>query len=256
MPDGTMASADGASAPPHTRATARVFQPADVRSLRDVAYDDIRDAILSGALQPGQRVKERDVAAQMGISTTPVKEALRRLEQEGLVVSQPRRGAIVSGLATIPVEEIEEIRGTLEAIAARFAASRLTAAELSRLEALVADMATLTREMREPQRRVQDVSAFHRLILGGSRNDFLARFVATLAPFERLHQSEYLDPAEADAIQADHEAILAALQARDGDAAAREMLAHYDRGRAYWRRIDEVEGRRNTRAETPSGDGP
>ena len=100
--------------------------------------------------------------------------------------------------------------------------------------------------MREPQRRVQEVSAFHRVILGGSRNDFLARFVATLAPFERLHQSEYLDREEAEAIQADHEAILAALQARDGDAAAREMLAHYDRGRAYWRKVDEAEGRRIT----------
>jgi DNA-binding GntR family transcriptional regulator len=255
MADGTVPTTDGGSPPIPARATARVFQPADVRSLRDVAYDDIRDAILSGALQPGQRVKERDVAAQMGISTTPVKEALRRLEQEGLVVSQPRRGAVVSGLATIPVEEIEEIRGTLEAIAARLAASRLTAAELARLEALVADMATLTREMREPQRRVEDVSDFHRLILVGSRNDFLARFVATLAPFERLHQSEYLDRDEAEAIQADHEAILAALVARDGDAASREMHDHYDRGRAYWRRIDEVEGRRNTRAEAPDRDG-
>ena len=196
--DGRVADGPGALA---TRASARVFQPADVRSLRDVAYDDIRDAILSGALQPGQRVKERDVAAQMGISTTPVKEALRRLEQEGLVVSQPRRGAVVSGLATIPVEEIEEIRGALEAIAARLAATRLTDAELARLEDLVADMAALTRDMREPQRRVQDVSAFHQLILAGSRNDFIPRFVATLAPFERLHQSEYLDPAEAQAIQ-------------------------------------------------------
>jgi DNA-binding transcriptional MocR family regulator len=67
-----------------------MFHPADIRSLREMAYDDIRDAILSGVLAPGQRVKERDVAEQMGISTTPVKEALRRLEQEGLVVSQPR----------------------------------------------------------------------------------------------------------------------------------------------------------------------
>jgi len=58
-----------------------LFQPQDIRSLRDRAYDDIREAILSGGLRPGQRIKERDVAAQMGISTTPVKEALRRLEQ-------------------------------------------------------------------------------------------------------------------------------------------------------------------------------
>jgi DNA-binding GntR family transcriptional regulator len=254
-----MADRDG---PHRDSALTPVFHPADVRSLRDLAYEDIRQAILTGALQPGQRVKERDVAAQMGISTTPVKEALRRLEQEGLVVSQPRRGAVVSGLVTIPVEEIEEIRGALEAIAARLAASRLSETELARLEALVADMAALTRDMREPQRRVQEVSAFHRLILEGSRNDFLVRFVETLAPFERVHQSEYLDAAEAQAIQRDHEAILAALTRHDGEAAGREMLAHYDRGRAYWRKVDEAEGRRPphvpARPARPGrrGDGP
>lgn len=125
-----------------------VFQPADFRSLRDLAYDDIRDAILSGALPPGQRVKERDVAQQMGISTTPVKEALRRLEQEGLVVSQPRRGAVVSTLVQIPVQEIEEIRGKLEAMAARLAATRMTDAEQEHLQSIVADMTRLTLEMR------------------------------------------------------------------------------------------------------------
>jgi DNA-binding GntR family transcriptional regulator len=233
----------------------RVFRPADVRSLRDLAYDDIRDAILGGRLVPGQRVKERDVAAQMGISTTPVKEALRRLEQEGLVVSQPRRGAVVSDLVTIPVEEIEEIRGALEAIAARLAAARLTDEELARLAGLVAEMAALTREMREPQQRVEGVTTFHRMILEGSRNDFLVRFVGTLVPFERVHQSEYLDAAEAQASQRDHEAILDALRRRDGEAAAREMRDHYDRGRAYWRRVDEVEGRRPPRHTGGTGDG-
>ena len=93
-----------AAAPVQTRAP--LFQPHDVRSLRDRAYDDIREAILTGALRPGERIKERDVAAQMGISTTPVKEALRRLEQEGLVVSQPRRGAVVGPLVLTPPAEI------------------------------------------------------------------------------------------------------------------------------------------------------
>lgn len=220
-----------------------VFQPADVRSLRDLAYDDIRDAILSGALPPGQRVKERDVADQMGISTTPVKEALRRLEQEGLVTSQPRRGAVVSSLVQIPVEEIEEIRGLLEAMAARLAAERLSDAELDRLGRLVEEMAVLTAEMREPQKRIADVDVFHRIILEGSRNDFLVRFVGTLSPFERIHQTEYLDPTEAASILAEHRAIHAALAARDGELAQRLMFQHYDRGRDYWRAVDAAEGR-------------
>src|SRR6266571_7047058 len=124
-------------------AESRLFQPHEVRSLRDRAYDDIREAILGGALRPGERIKERDVAAQMGISTTPVKEALRRLEQDGLVVSQPRRGAIVGPLVTTRPEEILAIRAHLEGLAARLAAEKMSgedkralAVELTELEAL------------------------------------------------------------------------------------------------------------------------
>lgn len=228
----------------------QVFQHADVRSLRDLAYDDIREAILTGVLPPGHRVKERDVAEQMGISTTPVKEALRRLEQEGLVVSQPRRGAVVSRLVQIPVEEIEEIRGAMEGIAARLAAERLTDTELDELDQLVDHMSQLTESMASPQQRVEEVNRFHALILEGSRNDFLVRFVATLTPFERVHQTEYLDAAEARAILTEHVAIHAALRARDGDQAQRLMIEHYDRGRAYWRQMDQAEGRTITDGRT------
>ena len=217
-----------------------VFQPADFRSLRDLAYDDIRDAILSGALPPGQRVKERDVAQQMGISTTPVKEALRRLEQEGLVVSQPRRGAVVSTLVQIPVQEIEEIRGKLEAMAARLAATRMTDAEQEHLQSIVADMTRLTLEMREPERRIEDVSVFHQLIRDASGNAFISRFVETLVPFERVHRPEYLDPAEAQRILHEHQAIAAALIARDADLAERLMAEHFAVAGAYWRSMAEA----------------
>jgi DNA-binding GntR family transcriptional regulator len=105
-------------------------------------------------------------------------------------------------------------------------------------------MTTLTRAMKDPARRVAEVSEFHRIILAGSRNDFIVRFVATLAPFERIHSTEYSDPTEATAILEEHAGIYEALQARDGARAQRLMVEHYDRGRAYWRRIDEAEGRR------------
>jgi DNA-binding GntR family transcriptional regulator len=215
-----------------------MFQPADVRSLRDMAYEDIRDAILAGALPPGRRVKERDVAAQMGISTTPVKEALRRLEQEGLVVSQPRRGAVVSRLVQIPVEEIEEIRGALEAIAARLAAERMSDAELARLRALTEGMTRLTLEMREPETRIEEVAEFHRLIRAGSRNDFIVRFVDTLTPFERVHRREYQEAAEARRILEEHQQICRVLNERNAAEAERLMLEHFDLAREYWRQLD------------------
>jgi DNA-binding FadR family transcriptional regulator len=131
----------------------------------------------------------------------------------------------------------------LEAMAARLAAARLSEADLERLRTLVEEMTVLTREMREPQRRVEDVDTFHRIILQGSRNDFLVRFVGTLNPFERIHKTEYIDPAEAATILAEHRAIQEALAARDGETAQRLMFQHYDRGRAYWRAVDTAEGR-------------
>ncbi|MFN8623504.1 MAG: GntR family transcriptional regulator [Chloroflexota bacterium] len=233
-----------------------MFQPADIRSLREMAYDDIRDAILSGALAPGQRVKERDVAEQMGISTTPVKEALRRLEQEGLVVSQPRRGAVVSTLVEIPVEEIEEMRGTLEAMAARLAATRMTDAELARLRKVMDDMTRLTLEMREPRTRLEDVSVFHQLIRDGSRNAFLSRFVETLLPFERVHRPEYLDPSEARRILAEHQAIAEALEARDPVLAEQRMADHFTVANAYWRSLAAADAKAAAEVAGVDGHGP
>lgn len=227
-----------------------VFGTADVRSLRDVAYEGIRDAILSGALKPGERIKERDVAAQMGVSTTPVKEALRRLEQEGLVVAQPRRGAVVSSLVRIPVVEVEEIRGLLEAMAARLAAERMTEDELARLRRLVEEMTELTSDMREPRTRLEDVSVFHQLIRAGSRNDFITRFVDTLTPFERVHREEYLDPDEARRILEEHAAICEALVERDGATAERLMAEHFALSREHWLRQDAAAGADGVAAES------
>ena len=219
-----------------------LYDTAQVRSLRDLAYEAIRDAILNGGLEPGERVKERDVAAQMNVSTTPVKEALRRLEQEGLVVAQPRRGAVVSSLARVPVHEIEEIRGLLESMAARLAADRMSEAEIGRLRALVAEMTELTLEMREPQTRLADVSVFHQLIREGSRNDFIVRFVDSLTPFERVHRPEYLDPDEARRILGEHQGICEAIAAHDGLKAERLMAEHFRINREYWREIESAKG--------------
>lgn len=223
------------------RESVSLYYPAQVRSLRDLAYEAIRDAILNGGLEPGERVKERDVAAQMNVSTTPVKEALRRLEQEGLVVAQPRRGAVVSSLARIPVHEIEEIRGLLESMAARLAAERMSEAEIERLRALVAEMTELTLEMREPQTRLADVSGFHQLIREGSRNDFIIRFVDSLMPFERVHRPEYLDPDEARRILGEHQAICEALAAHDAAAAEHLMAEHFRINREAWREAESAQ---------------
>lgn len=212
-----------------------LFQPHDVRSLRDRAYDDIREAILTGALRPGDRIKERDVAAQMGISTTPVKEALRRLEQEGLVVSQPRRGAVVGPLVLTPPAEILQIRADLEGYAARLAAEKMTPAakrsladELEALDALAVESATDREVVAEA------TNAWHHSIRLGADNAFLERFLDTLAPFDRtIRVKSTLDPIEWSLDRDEHRQIMAAILAADGDTAERVMHEHIHRVIAF-----------------------
>ena len=101
-------------------------KPEKARDAAEAAVDDIRDAILSGALQPGQRVKERDVAAQMGISTTPVKEALRRLEQEGLVVMIDREGRYFVGANEVLNPGVDTLKAAIESAVGEDRQQRVT----------------------------------------------------------------------------------------------------------------------------------
>jgi DNA-binding GntR family transcriptional regulator len=217
-----------------TAARAPLFQPHDVRSLRDRAYDDIREAILTGALRPGERIKERDVAAQMGISTTPVKEALRRLEQDGLVVSQPRRGAVVGPLVLTPPEEILRIRAHLEGLAALFAAEKMTAEDKETLSGELDDLEALNLETHDGETIAEATNAFHHSIRDSADSVFLDRFLDTLAPFDRtIRIRSTLDPAEARRDTREHRAMLDAILAGDGETAERVMYEHIHRVIAF-----------------------
>jgi DNA-binding GntR family transcriptional regulator len=222
-----------AAEPVPTRAP--LFQPHDVRSLRDRAYDDIREAILTGALRPGERIKERDVAAQMGISTTPVKEALRRLEQEGLVVSQPRRGAVVGPLVLTPPAEILQIRADLEGYAARLAAEKMPSAQKRALADELTDLEELAVESADDREVIAEATnAWHLSIRLGADNVFLERFLDTLAPFDRtIRVKSTLDPVEWAIDRDEHRELLTAILAGDGETAERVMHEHIHRVIAF-----------------------
>jgi DNA-binding GntR family transcriptional regulator len=166
----------------------------------------------------------------MGISTTPVKEALRRPEQDGLVVSQPRRGAVVGPLVLTPAAEILEIRAHLEALGARLAAEKLTpgreralAAELEALEALHATdgISELVAEA---------TNAFHHSIRDGAGNEFLRRLLDTLAPSTaRSGSAPRWTPGRQSGTESSMRAIGDAILAGDGDTAERVMYEHIHR---------------------------
>ena len=209
---------------------APLFQPHETRSLRDRAYDDIREAILTGALRPGERIKERDVAAQMGISTTPVKEALRRLEQDGLVVSQPRRGAVVGPLVLTPPAEILELRAHLEGLAAGLAARKMSEARKAALADELDELEELYRTSAGTEPVAEATNVFHHRIRDGATNVFLDRFLDTLAPFDRtIRIRSTLDAAEAEQDRVEHREIVDAIVAGDDATAERVMFEHIHR---------------------------
>lgn len=102
--------------------------------LRDVVFNTLREAILKGDLKPGERLMELQLAAQLGVSRTPIREAIRMLEQEGLAVTMPRKGAEVAKMTLKGMEDVLEIRAALDELASQLACERITEEQLGRLE--------------------------------------------------------------------------------------------------------------------------
>ncbi len=101
------------------------------KPLRDVVFENLRDAIITQVLKPGERLMEIQLADEMGVSRTPVREAIRKLELEGLVVMVPRKGAYVAGVSMKDIHEVYEVRSALEMLAVTLAAERITDEELN-----------------------------------------------------------------------------------------------------------------------------
>ena len=111
-------------------------------SLSQQAADSIRDAILSGTLEPGTQLVEAELAEQMSISRAPIREAMRNLEEEGLVLRVPYRGVFVSHVSPADIQELYTLRSIIEVFAVRLAVERATDADFARLEAIVQAMQT------------------------------------------------------------------------------------------------------------------
>ncbi len=194
------------------------------RSLRDQVYDRLRAAILSGELAPGSPVIEAEIAATLGASRTPVREALRRLETEGMLEPRGARGSVVRELKRAEVECIFEIREALETLAARRASRRMSERDLTGFSRLIERMAKHVDDPSEMERldtqfhdRILALADGHRLkrMLGDLRADILPWRSIALATAERRH-------ANVD----EHAAILAAMRARDEAAVVATTARH------------------------------
>jgi DNA-binding GntR family transcriptional regulator len=207
----------------------------DQESLQERTYQALRGALLDGVYLPGERIYEGALAKALGVSRNPVREAVRRLQQDGLLQVRPHYGIYVT---TIPPEEIEDvyrIRGALEATAAALAAERMTDQEVEELGAILLEqqrVATTAEALpREPVSVVQ-ADRFHHAIHVGAHsprlNVLLEQIYAQVTHFRNLTLRQ---PGRA-AISADgHARIFEAIQKRRPKEADRAMRAHIDDAR-------------------------
>lgn len=149
------------------------------KPLREIVFESMREAIIGGVLKPGERLMEVQLAEEMGVSRTPVREAIRKLELEGFVVMIPRKGAYVAGISMKDVVDVFEIRTALEALAAGLAAERITEDELEQMERNLVRKAECI-EGNDLENLVETDTEFHELIYKASRNDRLMTIINNL----------------------------------------------------------------------------
>lgn len=189
------------------------------------AYLRLLADIRSGDLAPGARLRETELAARLGISRTPVREAIRQLEADGLVIHAPRQGAVIRALDYAEVMELYEMRAVLEGTAARMAARAASDLELGELEALNAELSAAPDAATAYELNRQ----FHLTLLDAAKNRFLVKSMNALQKtLLILGPTTLAAPDRAAAAVAEHARLLAALRARDEARAEAEMRAHIE----------------------------
>lgn len=196
--------------------------------LRDVVFNTLRRAILMGELEPGERLMELQLTEKLGVSRTPIREAIRKLELEGLVVMVPRKGAAVARITEKDLQDVLEVRCALEELAVSLACERMSEADLAQLEACMkefreslagGDLTTIAQK---------DVD-FHDIIFQATGNHRLVQMLNNLREQMYRYRVEYLkNPDTHEQLLAEHEEILGCLRAGQCEAAQTAIRGHIE----------------------------
>lgn len=207
------------------------------KPLREIVFEHLREAIISGVLKPGERLMELQLAEDMGVSRTPVREAIRKLELEGLVIMVPRRGAYVSDLSIRDIAETFEIRAALESLAAGLAAERIVPEELEQLERILVQIGEC--EMESDLSRIAELDEeFHALLFAATRNQRLTQIVSNLREqITRFRKTSLSTPGRFKAVFQEHKNIVEAISERNSALAqslAREHIENAEHSLMDW----------------------
>jgi len=198
-----------------------------VRSASVAATELIREAIVDGRLHPGQRLKEEELARELGISRTPVREALLMLQGEGLVDATPNRGAAVRAHTAEDLDDLYQMRALLEGHATKRAASRLAEQEIASLRASCGRFEALLGSETNLRELVEENMTFHATILDGAGSARLAAMVRNVIKLPLVYRSYIWYSPEQQRISSHyHVQITNALAARDAERAEIIMKEH------------------------------
>lgn len=196
--------------------------------LRDVVFQTLRRAILTGELGPGERLMEIHLANQLGVSRTPVREAIRNLELEGLVVTIPRRGAEVAQITADDMRDVLEVRRNLDILCAKLACERIDDENLEKLIHAAQVFNEATESGDHAQIAAADVE-FHNIILQSTGNKKLISLVGNLSEQIYRYRYEYIkDSGDYSQLIREHGEILNAIQSRNVDSAIYATGLHID----------------------------
>ncbi|MDD4494099.1 MAG: GntR family transcriptional regulator [Eubacteriales bacterium] len=198
----------------------------DYKPLGEVIFDTLREAIIMGELKPGERLMEVHLAEKMGVSRTPVREAIRKLELEGLVTMVPRKGAFVSTISPKDIIDVLEIRASLDGLATALSAERIKDSELKDLENIQNQFIESVQKENLNGAIKKDVE-FHDVIYRSSRNDRLIQLANNLREQIQRFRVIYLKDYGSNVnIVSEHASIFDAISRRDSHTASRLAIEH------------------------------
>lgn len=198
------------------------------KPLRELVLETIREAIINGTLKPRERLMEIQLAEELGVSRTPIREALRKLEMEGFIVMVPRKGAYVADISFKDIADIFEIRAALEGLAAGLAAERITDEELESMERLLVEKGKAI-AANDIEKLVAVDTKFHESLYQASRNQRLTSIISNLREqIQRFRTTSLSYPGRSKQSLDEHRGIVEAIQSRDVQAARQAAQDHIE----------------------------
>ena len=196
--------------------------------LRDVVFNTLRKAILTGELKPGERLMEIHLANRLGVSRTPIREAIHKLELEGLLTMIPRRGAEVAQITEKSMNDVLEVRRALDALCAELACDRITPEELNQLKKACEDFEIAVRT-KDVQKIAQADVALHDIIVQATGNQRLIQLVLNLSEQMYRYRFEYIkDTSQHQNLIEEHRIIYQSIVNKEKETAAQAARTHID----------------------------